>query len=234
MSGDFGDESGQKLIDDYIRFAERVGIEKMRERAYSVKRACDHAQAGALAEEARGDVPWAEPREWAKLDMGEFREIEGYDEIRSAIESKMSARGVEFQWHLDEGADKEYLLFKIRDAREVWRGFGELSRESEEACGKAAEAAQRSVEERAAGREVVREEGEASRGAHVKAVFRKHDVPGLRGIPAPDGLTRDEGDARRLAERAAHAREASAALEGEGAATRLAGRAPRFQEVRSK
>ena len=39
----------------------------------------------------------------------------------------------------DPETGKEYLLFRIADAREVWQSFEELSRETDDACAKAAE-----------------------------------------------------------------------------------------------
>ena len=76
--------------------------------------------------------------EWAKLDMSEFREIEGYDEIKQSIESKLRSRSVEPAWFEDAEHGKEYLLFRIDDAHDVWASFDELSTETEPAAEKAA------------------------------------------------------------------------------------------------
>jgi hypothetical protein len=123
MPSDYGDESGEKMLDNFTRFGERMGEEAMRNRADKLHDAFEHAKARASEKGA----PWNEPSEWAKLDMHEFREIEGYGEVKRIIESKMAARGVDTTWFEDKENDREYLLFRIADAQDVWRGFDELA-----------------------------------------------------------------------------------------------------------
>lgn len=142
MPEDFGDDSGEKMLDNFSRFAERAGIEAMRARADAISRVCEHAKETA----SEKGVPWNEPTEWAKLDMHEFQEIEGYDELKPIIGSKLDAHGAEHTWFQDEKAGKEYLLFRIKDAQEVWDSFDELSRESTEAKERASEAAKRDID----------------------------------------------------------------------------------------
>lgn len=247
MASDFGDESGQRLLDDFVRFGQQAGIEAMRDRAYAVRRACENARDGARGASGADGVPeGADPKEWAKLDMHEFQAIEGYGRIKDIIASKLSAHGAEFHWRADEAAGKEFLLFKVKDAREVWESFGELAREADEACERAAEAVQRSVEHEAPGRadpERNRKDGaeaheapepEAGRqrprahrnGDHAKTFAQKRGIPILKGARPCD--------MRPLEERAAHARAASAALAGARATTRERAGGPRMQEVRSK
>lgn len=141
MASDYGDESGEKMLDNFIRFGERMGEEAMRNRADKLHDAFEHAKARASEKGA----PWNEPSEWAKLDMHEFREIEGYGEVKRIIESKMAARGVDTTWFEDKENDREYLLFRIADAQDVWRGFDELSRETQGAKERAAENLKREV-----------------------------------------------------------------------------------------
>lgn len=142
MPEDFGDDSGEKMLDNFSRFAERAGIEAMRARADQISRACEHAKETASEKGA----PWNEPTEWAKLDMREFQEIEGYDELKPIIGSKLDAHGAEHTWFQDEKAGKEYLLFRIKDVQEVWDSFDELSREITEAKERASEAARRDID----------------------------------------------------------------------------------------
>lgn len=142
MAEDFGDDSGEKMLDNFSRFAERAGVEAMRARADAISRACEHAKASASEKGA----PWNEPTEWAKLDMHEFREIEGYDELKPIIDAKLDAHGADHAWFQDERAGKEYLLFRIKDAQEVWDSFDELSHESTEAKERASEAAKRDID----------------------------------------------------------------------------------------
>ena len=232
MASDYGDEAGEKMVDDFMRFGERMGERAMYERAHRIQRACENATREAMRS-AGGDAPEpSESPEWAKLDMAEFRRIEGYDGIKGIIEAKLAARGVESAWFADPKTGKEYLLFRIADAREVWQSFDELAKETDSAKEKAAEA----IRQRKEGREEDREgscieahqPAEAERApsakprpAHAKTVWQKYGVPVLR-------------DYRPLEERAAHARAASAALEAERSAMHSAERGPRFQEVRSK
>ena len=138
MASDYGDESGEKMLDNFTRFCEFKGEAAMRERARKIQDACDHAKSSSKAHEAVEDGD-TKRVEWAKLDMAEFRAIEGYEDIKQVIEAKMRAHGVEPVWFEDKAAGKEYLLFRVVDAQEVWDGFDELSRETESAAEKAAE-----------------------------------------------------------------------------------------------
>ena len=143
MASDYGDEAGEKMVDDFMRFGERMGERAMYERAHRIQRACENATMEAMSS-AGGDVPEpSESPEWAKLDMAEFRRIEGYDGIKDIIEAKLAARGVESAWFADPKTGKEYLLFRIADAREVWSSFDELGREAGRAGELAAEALRR-------------------------------------------------------------------------------------------
>lgn len=143
MASDYGDEAGEKMVDDFMRFGERMGERAMYERAHRIQRACENATREAMSS-AGGDAPEpSESPEWAKLDMAEFRRIEGYDGIKGIIEAKLAARGVESAWFADPKTGKEYLLFRIADAREVWSSFGELGREAGRAGELAAEALRR-------------------------------------------------------------------------------------------
>lgn len=243
MASDYGDESGEKMLDNFTRFGERMGEAAMRDRALRLYRAFENAKAGA-GEKIPDEPPgMAGPSEWAKLDMAEFREIDGYDEIKQIIEAKLRSHGVEPTWFEDKADGREYLLFRVMDAREVWDGFDELSKEAGPAAEQAAEAirarAAKEVGEPEPAHDGARDEGFRSRQrpatqaaggrrdgpgrrpSHAKTFWQKHDVPVLR-------------DMRPLEERAAHAREASAALEAERAAGPARAREPRFQEMRSK
>ena len=143
MASDYGDEAGEKMVDDFMRFGERMGERAMYERAHRIQRACENATREAMRS-AGGDAPEpSESPEWAKLDMAEFRRIEGYDGIKGIIEAKLAARGVESAWFADPKTGKEHLLFRIADAREVWSSFDELGREAGRAGELAAEALRR-------------------------------------------------------------------------------------------
>ena len=138
MASDYGDEAGSKMIDDFMRFAERMGERAMYARAAQMQKAFQNATRSAQEIAGVGSDEH-EPPEWAKLDMQEFQGIGDYDGIKGIIENRLAAHGVGSTWFPDPETGKEYLLFRIADAREVWQSFEELSRETDDACAKAAE-----------------------------------------------------------------------------------------------
>lgn len=203
MASDYGDESGEKMLDNFYRFGERMGISAMRGRADRLHQAFENAKQGA----ANGVAAEGEKKaEFAKLDMAEFREIEGYEEIKQIIVEKLRAHGVEPVWFNDEQEGREYLVFSLRDAHEVWDSFDELSKET----GQAAELASEALKEK-----------------KLVALKSKEADKAREGEPA----LRDE---RPLEVRAQQAREASKALEGERPTSQTRDHGPRFQELRSK
>ena len=105
MASDYGDESGEKMLDNFTRFCEFKGEAAMRERARKIQDACDHAKSRSKTHEVVEDG--GEMRvEWAKLDMAEFRTIDGYDDIKQIIEAKLRAHGVEPTWFEDKAAGR--------------------------------------------------------------------------------------------------------------------------------
>lgn len=137
MASDYGDEAGSKMIDDFMRFGERMGERAMYARAAQMQKAFRNATRSA--QELSGDhAPGGDAPEWAKLDMHEFQGIEDYDAIKGIIGDRLAAHGVGSTWFPDPETGKEYLLFRIADAREVWQSFDELSRETDDAAAKAA------------------------------------------------------------------------------------------------
>ena len=138
MASDYGDEAGSKMIDDFMRFGERMGERAMYARAAQMQKAFRNATRSA--QELSGDhAPGGDAPEWAKLDMHEFQGIEDYDAIKGIIGDRLAAHGVGSTWFPDPETGKEYLLFRIADAGEVWQSFDELSRETDDAAAKAAE-----------------------------------------------------------------------------------------------
>jgi hypothetical protein len=141
MASDFGDDFGEKMLNDFTRFAERMGEDAMRRRAEEFRRACKNAKSAAKGKRTAE----AEPSEWAKLDMREFQSIEGYDELKPIIDKKLDENGADHTWFTDPSSGKEYLLFKVRDAHEVWASFDQLEKESAAAEERAAQTAKREV-----------------------------------------------------------------------------------------
>lgn len=137
MASDYGDEAGSKMIDDFMRFGERMGERAMYARATQMRQAFENAT--REAQDIAGGAAEEQLPEWAKLDMHEFQRIEDYGSIKGIIEDRLVERGVTSAWFADPESGKEYLLFRISDAQEVWRFFDELSRETDDAAAKAAE-----------------------------------------------------------------------------------------------
>lgn len=260
MASDFGDDSGEKMLDNFNRFAERMGEEAMRRRAEKFIQACEHAKSAS----AKGGNGSDEPTEWAKLDMREFQDIEGYDELKPIIDGKLDAHGADHTWFTDPKTGKEYLLFRIRDAREVWNSFDELSKESVEAEKRASQHLKREVEKTRAGRSEKAPEKPIEHPAtekqvsfvaalHDKGVISDEEMKSLGDNPtvedANELLNRHRKDAgylelrksrsaerdeRPLDVRAKEATEASKRMEQSRSRSRARARKPRKREDRAK
>ena len=112
-----------------MRFGERMGERAMYDRAKRMEAAFEKARDAARSTPAEGGAR-EEPAEWAKLDMAEFREIEGYGGVKDIISTKLRSHSVDSAWFEDPGSGKEYLLFRVSDVEEVCRSFDELSKEA--------------------------------------------------------------------------------------------------------
>lgn len=177
MASDYGDESGEKMLDSFTRFAERRGEFAMRQRAYDFQRACKNATVAAKEHDTSLNAEAAP--EWAKLDMQEFRAIEGYDEVKQIIEAKLDAHGVEPHWFSDEQAAKEYLLFRVKDAREVWASFNELEQETEGVVERASERAKEKVQEKNLGKDERPLEERAREAREASKALEAEKTPGI-------------------------------------------------------
>ena len=146
MAEDFGDEAGQKLIDWATRIAVhqiRIGGPSSAERAMR-DAAAQLTKAREAARDSLRDPASAEVRtegpalpEWAKLDLAEFQAMEGYDEIRSAIDAKLTSASLEHALYEEGG--HAYLLFRAQDAPQVADCFDSLATQAREAADRAAE-----------------------------------------------------------------------------------------------
>ena len=146
MAEDFGDEAGQKLVDWATRFAmyhahiggADHGERAMREAADRLTRALESAR-DSLLDPAGTEVHTEGPAlpEWAKLDLHEFQELDGYDEIRSAIDIRLTSSSVEHALYEEGG--HAYLLFRSQDAPRVAECLDSLA-------GQARQAAERAIE----------------------------------------------------------------------------------------
>ena len=135
MASDYGDDSGEKMLDGFTRFGERMGMRAMYRRSDRFQDACDNVRSQTSAHETV-ETDGETRVEWARLDMQEFRAVEGYDELKQDIEERLDARDIETAWFEDAENGREYLLFRVSDAQGVWDCFGELSREAEHEAGR--------------------------------------------------------------------------------------------------
>lgn len=146
MAEDFGDEAGQKLVDWAIRIAmyqTRIGgpargEQAMREAADQLTRALEAAR-DSLRDPASAEVRTDRPAlpEWARLDLAEFQAMDGYEEIRSAIDAKLSSASLEHALYEEGG--HACLLFRSQDAKQVAECFDSLAGEARQAAERAAE-----------------------------------------------------------------------------------------------
>ena len=91
MASDYGDDSGEKMLDGFTRLGERVGMRAVYQHSDRLRDACDNARSQTSAHETV-EVGGDTRVEWARLNMQEFRAIEGYDELKQDIESRLEAR----------------------------------------------------------------------------------------------------------------------------------------------
>lgn len=171
MPSDFGDESGEALVEWASRVAGLSGDVAARRMALrlaaSLERARDRASGGP---EAPGEAAGAP---WARLDMEDFRELEGYGQVRAAIDAKLTAAQVRHEFFSDGEAGREYLLFPVADAGRVSRAFDELAAKAREVDGGGPGGGSRDarpLEERAAQARDAAAAIEASRGQRERAL----------------------------------------------------------------
>lgn len=133
MASDFGDESGEKLFDWFLRMGQDMSEEALRASAERLK--------GAIRN-LRGNLEDAAPqqdeevREFARLDMSEFEELPDYESLKAIIGERLDDAAIEHDFAKDDGHD--HLVFRIADAPEVDEVFAGLEQdvdaELERAC----------------------------------------------------------------------------------------------------
>ena len=146
MAEDFGDEASQRLVDWATRIAmyqvriggPSSGERAMRDAAEQLTRALEAAR-DSLRDPQSAEVRTNGPMlpEWAKLDLAEFQAMDGYEEIRSAIDLKLTSASLEHA--LYEEAGHAYLLFRSQDASQVAECFDQLAGQAWVAAERAAE-----------------------------------------------------------------------------------------------
>lgn len=160
MASDFGDDAGEQFYYWMERIGERAGARAMERAAEKLVDAIGNARDGART--AQADV-WTERSEGAlssvdqdrslpelaKLDMSEFQELEGYDEIRGAIDSKLNSSRIPHDFLHDKGGT-EFLVFRIADAPDLSRAFDDLASQARDARDRATVRGGERLDEKAA------------------------------------------------------------------------------------
>ena len=136
MASDFGDESGEKLFDWFLRMGQNMTEETMRASAEKLKSAIKNLRGNIDPQAPEQD---AEPKEFARLNMAEFEELPDYESLKEIINGMLDEAAIEHDFAQVDGHD--HLVFRIADAPEVDEVFAHLE-ESVDKC------AQSAIEER--------------------------------------------------------------------------------------
>lgn len=138
MPSDYGDDSGERLVDWMLRIGQEAGEAAMAASAERLADALRNAR-GRVAEEAESEPEGARREaQWAKLNMHEFEELPEFESIKELIGERLNGVSVEHAFHNDGKA--EFLVFKVEDAPEIDEVFGSLEKDAANAMEKAKEA----------------------------------------------------------------------------------------------
>ena len=111
MSSDYGDDSGEKMLDSTARIGERWGESALRRRAWNLQNACDRAsdqvEAAAESPAPGGEDP---APAWLKLGMDDFQQAGDWDETKRQIEAALRDNAVEPVWSEDPLTHRTDLL----------------------------------------------------------------------------------------------------------------------------
>lgn len=137
MAGDFGDESGEKLLDWMMKVGQDASEAALLASAERLKSAFKNAR-GEIAD--AGEVGSADKvAEWAKLKLAEFEALPEYETIKEAIDQRLHGQKIEHDFFTD-GEGHDFLLFRVEDAPDVSRAFEDLEKQTDRALDKALEA----------------------------------------------------------------------------------------------
>ena len=152
MADDFGDDAGGKLLDWSIRIMIERGRLHARESSAGLARALRDAR--GMVAPGDGAPPGGEARSgWAKLDVRDLASVEGWEDVRGAVDAELDARGIAHEWFEDERTGERRLLFRTGDARGLADSLGSLAEKVEAAHERAARAVGRAREAEEDGRD---------------------------------------------------------------------------------
>ena len=133
MASDFGDESGEKLFDWFLRMGQDMSEDALRASAEKLKDAIKNLR-GNLDESTHEQND--EVREFARLNMSEFEELPDYESLKEIIDERLTEAAIEHDFAVVDGHD--HLVFRVADAPEVDEVFASLEQdvdaELERAC----------------------------------------------------------------------------------------------------
>lgn len=136
MPSDFGDDSGEKMVDWMLSVGQDAGDSVMVASAEKLKGAFRKARAGStvLGEAGPGDESEIEGKtpEWARLSMKDFEELPEYASLREIIDKSLDKAAVEHDFYAGKDG-REWLLFKVEDARDVSEVFRQLEDQADKA-----------------------------------------------------------------------------------------------------
>lgn len=157
MTNDFGDDSGEKLVDWMIRIGQDAGEAAMMASGERLATAFKRARGDeAIEGGVEADLGVAE---WAKLDLFEFTSLPEHETIRQVIDEKLSREGIRHEFApMPEG---EHLVFMVEDAPAVNDAFKDLEKTTRTSV-------QRAEKELSQMRERVKGEPIAEKAAHAR------------------------------------------------------------------
>ena len=178
MADDFGDDAGGKLLEWSMRIMIERGRLHARESSAGLARALRDAQERV----APGGAPQGEERNgWAKLDVRDLASVEGWEDVRAAIDAELDARGIAHEWFEDGRTGERRLLFRTGDARGLADSLGSLADKVEAAHVQAARAVGRARETEEAERDGGDPRTNRSLRDRVRTVRRYAEAPERAG-----------------------------------------------------
>lgn len=140
---DFGDDAGQQVYDWMFRLAmtrlTRAGLnsseQALRDASDKLTCALESARDALRDPDKAVPAPNSMP-EWAKLDLAEFQELEDFESVRGAIDTKLEECELPHAFY-DEG-QRCFLLFRTEHAPQVAEAFDDLAGQAKEAAERAA------------------------------------------------------------------------------------------------
>lgn len=149
MPSDFGDESGERLVDWLEYIGQQAGDNVMYASAEKLKSAFHRARADSTVMGAMNDSEGLNTT-WAKLSMRDFEALPEYDTLKDLIGKRLDADAIEHDFYRDDSG-RDWLLFKTEDAAEVSEAFRDLEERTERALDE-------SLQRRGKTREQIRDE----------------------------------------------------------------------------